>query len=320
MNKYYLASLLVATFLFVNYHGYAQKPTPDDKDTVKLSKEDEKALKDLEDSLYMPVPKKSYFQASIGYLSNNVYLGRKDSSVTPYITPTFGYYHKSGLFANLSASYLASAGEGRIDVVTAEAGYSISKGNFEGELTADKFWFNSSSYNVRSEVKGSIALYGSYDLGFIKPTVSPTVNIGNKSSDFALILGLEHSFTFSDDAFEIIPTIKGGWSTQNYYNSYYKKRKFVVKRKGVTTTVNGTRSGSVLNASQFKMLDYEFTLPISYTIKKFTLNFSPVYAIPVNPAVVVVTTTKVGYPTVVKTSTETLENSFYFQATITYKL
>jgi hypothetical protein len=319
MNKCFFVSLLVVSFLFVNYHGYAQKTPSLNKDTIKLSKEDKKALQDLEDSLNMLLPKKSYFQASIGYLNNNVYLGRKDSSLTPYITPSFGYYHKSGLFINLSASYLASAGESRIDVVTAEAGYSISKGNFDGELTGAKFWYNSSSYNVRSEVKGSVSFYGSYDLGFIKPTVSPSVNIGDKSSDIALILGLEHSFTFSHDAFEIIPTVTGGWSTQNYYNSYYKKRKFVVKRKGVTSIVNGTRTGVVLNASQFKMLDYEFTLPINYTVKKFTFNFSPAYAMPVNPAVVVVTTTRVGYPTVVRTFTETLENSFYFQASIAYK-
>src|SRR5579862_4023180 len=58
----------------------------------------------------------SHFRAGIDYLSNNVYFGRKDTVNTPYLTASFGYYHKSGLFINSSASYLTSSGEGRIDL------------------------------------------------------------------------------------------------------------------------------------------------------------------------------------------------------------
>src|SRR5277367_2583446 len=43
---------------------------------------------------------KSFWLANINYLSNNVYLGRKDSILSPYFTASLGYYHKSGLFVN----------------------------------------------------------------------------------------------------------------------------------------------------------------------------------------------------------------------------
>ena len=59
---------------------------------------------------------KSFWLANINYLNNNVYLGRKDSVPSPYITASLGYYHKSGLFVNASASYLMEPGQGRIDL------------------------------------------------------------------------------------------------------------------------------------------------------------------------------------------------------------
>jgi hypothetical protein len=37
----------------------------------------------------------SYFETGVGYQSNDVYFGRKDSSALPYITPVLSYYHKS---------------------------------------------------------------------------------------------------------------------------------------------------------------------------------------------------------------------------------
>ena len=40
----------------------------------------------------------SYFKASASYLSNAVYNGRQDSLVTPYITPSLGYYDKTGFY------------------------------------------------------------------------------------------------------------------------------------------------------------------------------------------------------------------------------
>jgi hypothetical protein len=75
----------------------------------------------------------------------------------------------------------------------------------------------------------------------------------------------------------------------------------------------------VEGASQFKMLDYEFTLPVNYTIKKFTFNFTPTYAIPVHPDVVDITTQIANQPPKTRTVTEKLGNSFYWQAGVTLK-
>ncbi len=296
--------------------GHISKDTTIQTSDTLLGKMDmdsiDQALKEL------IKPEKSYFQASINYLNNNVYLGRKDTVLTPYITASLGYYHKSGLFISTSASYLPVSGQSRIDLVTIEAGYEIKTDKFEGQATFDKFFYSSQSNNVKAEMKASLAFFAGYDFGFIKPTATPTLNLSN-SADFALTLGLEHTFYSEDNSFDITPTFNANGSTQNYYSSYYRNRKFKVKKKKVVTIQKGTVYGVVEGASQFKMLDYEFTLPVNYTIKKFTFNFTPTYAIPVHPAVVDITTQIANQPPKTRTVTEKPGNSFYWQAGVTLK-
>ena len=310
---------LFLVILFISgRHAFAQDSVIKTLDSVKLNTEDSLLLEAFKDSIEDQLASKSYFQASLSFLSNNVYLGRKDTAATPYATALFGYSHKSGLYANLSVSYLLASGENRIDLTSLEGGYIFKAGKLEGQASAVKYWYSKQSYNIRSEIKGTLSFSAGYDLGFIKPVIVPYVNIGNKT-DFATTFGLEHSFYLANDHLDITPSLNANGSTQNYYSSYYKKRKFSVIRKGVNVKVNGSQSGVVLNASQFKILDYEFSVPINYTIKKWTFNFSPTYAVPVSPAMLAITTIKGTAAPKTKISTEKLSNSFFFQAGITYK-
>ncbi len=284
-----------------------------------FSQDDTTAPKAAPEDTTVPVKPaaKSYFSASLGFLSNSVYNGRKDSSATPYITPMIGYYHKSGLFIDGSLSYLAKAGSSRIDLFNIEAGYDFSLGNFDGELSANKSFYNSNSSNVKSEITGSTFFTGGYDFTFIKPTFEAGINFGTHT-DYLLALGLEHTFYLADDKLQITPGLLGNGSTQNYYNAYYKNRKVARKRKTGNVVYDVTTL--VEDASKFKMLDYECSLPVSYSFNKLTLSLTPVYAIPLNPAQV--TTTLVpegGGTTKTKTVQETVSNSFYCSFGLSYK-
>lgn len=260
---------------------------------------------------------KSYFSATLGFLSNSVYNGRKDSAATPYITPMIGYYHKSGLFIDGSLSYLAKAGSSRIDLFNIEAGYDFSLGNFDGEVSANKSFYNSSSSNVKAEITGSVFFTGGYDFTFIKPSFEAGINFGS-SSDYLLALGLEHTFYLANDKLQITPGILGNGSTQNYYDSYYNNRKVARKRKTGNVVYNVTTV--VDDAAKFKMLDYEFSLPVSYSFNKLTLSITPVYAVPVNPAQITTTLApEAGGATKTKTAQETVSNSFYCSFGVSYK-
>jgi len=262
---------------------------------------------------------KSYWQAAVNYKSDNVYLGRRDSVALPYITPSFGYYNKSGLYFNSSFSYIPVSGESRIDLVTLEAGYTYSSKNFSTEWSVSKEFYSAQSYNVNAEVKARMDGYLSYDLGFIEPSLQVGVNFAN-NPDFGIGLGLEHSFSAAKDKLEIAPAFLVNLATQNYYADYFNKRRYSQNRNGKKQG-NGanTITADVLNASKFQLMDYEFSLPVDYTIKKIKLNFAPTYAIPVNPATITTTVKSSNGNNSSQTVTENLNNIFYWSFGLTYK-
>jgi hypothetical protein len=250
----------------------------------------------------------------LSYLSDNIYLGRSDSIKTPYITPAVSYHHKSGLFAGVSTSFLP--GEGKLDMFNISGGYAISKGNWDAEITADKYVYSSTSYTVRSEMKGDVSIYSGYDLGFIQPSVTGTVTFSN-ATDYAITMGLEHDFTFWNDNMTITPSFYINAASQNYYNSYYQKRRYATTRKGNKVATNITASTE--DATKFRILDYEVELPVEYSVNRFTFGFTPTYAIPVNPNSVKITATTQNTQRT-KVAYENLTNRFFCTAFVSFKI
>ncbi|AEW03391.1 hypothetical protein Niako_7174 [Niastella koreensis GR20-10] len=263
----------------------------------------------------IPAKRRSHLKIELGYLSDNVYMGRSDSAKIPYITAGLRYIHKSGLFAGVSANYLST--EGRADMFELNGGYMMSKGNWDAEISGSKYFYNANSYSVNSETKGEISLYSSYDLGFI----SPSINAGMKFSqatDYTASLGLEHDFSFLDEKLQIEPGVYMNAATQNYYNAYYQKRKYATTRKGVQKVV-GTVTANTENAAAFKVLDYELTVPVEYTFHRFNISVTPVYAIPVNPNHVNITVTTAN-ATRSRTTYESLSNRVFCSVDLTFKI
>jgi hypothetical protein len=81
--------------------------------------------------------------------------------------------------------------------------------------------------------------------------------------------------------------------TQHYYNEYYAYRSAQTggsgsgKGKGGTTLPPTTQTLQVLESDQFKILDYEAGLNVTYKIDNVRLFVSSTWAIPVNPATLV---------------------------------
>lgn len=260
----------------------------------------------------------SYWQVGLSYQNDNIYLGRKDSTRLPYISPSIGYYHKSGLFIDASLSYLTAQANQRIDLVTFEGGYHYMKNNFEAQISGTKYFYNSASTSVKSEVKGSLDAYTSFDFDFLKPSFEVLDNFSTKS-DINLSTGLEHTFYSLESKLDITPSIFLNAGTQNYFGSYFNKRKFnTLRKKKNSTGMNYTISAKVTDASSLKLLDYEITVPVNYTYNKFSFNFTPSYAIPVNPANLVVSIKTAAGTEYSTTNRENLSNSFYYTFGVAY--
>lgn len=291
--------------LFLALQGKAQDKQPDSSSTDKTSSTKTRT---------------SYWEAGVHYINDNVYLGRKDSATIPYLTTSLGYYHSSGLYVNGSMSYTSEEGQGRIDLFTLEGGYEFSAGNFNGGLSAAKYFYNAQSANVAAEMKGSLSAYAGYDLNVVTLTAEGSMGFSTKP-DFTAAFGMEHSFSLADDKLEITPTVTANASTQNYYDGYYSNRRYKVSRKRQQSGGPSYYdvSAMVENASKFKILDYELSLPIKYTLNSFRFKLTPVLAIPVNPAHVAYTVKPAGGRSTTYEQVEQIGNHFFIQAAVSVR-
>ncbi|GGA97312.1 hypothetical protein [Puia dinghuensis] len=253
----------------------------------------------------------SHFLAEVSYQSNNVYMGRKDSEALQYYMPSITYEHKSGMYFSASAAYLDNSTESRIDVFTLEGGYAFDAGIYSGDFTATKYFYNSQSTSVTSGITFSMSYRNELDLGFITPSLTTGLDFG-PTTDVNGSFGLEHEFEACNDKLRITPTFMANASTLNFYDSYFQQRRF--KKRSGTKIITGTEkiTGTVQDAGTFRMLDYEASLPLSYTVRKFTFSFTPTYAIPVNPAIVDVHTVYSTGSVSNKKTVEKLGNTFFW--------
>ncbi|WP_293872205.1 hypothetical protein [Flavobacterium sp.] len=228
---------------------------------------------DMKDS----IAKKSYLKFSTSYLTNYIYNGRRDSITSPYITPLIGYFNKKGLNASFSGYYLNAAKQRRFDFFSLDLNY-VHEFNkkFAVSLLANRTFYDKSSTALSSDIRWNFGINVDYDLKFIELFVEGDAVISQKT-DFALNLELlkEFSVENNDDEFKIAPAFDINWSTLNYYEGYFNRK-------------NGRKKSTIINSvttvdnNRFTLMDYEFSLPMSYETNQFVFFVTPTYVIPKN--------------------------------------
>lgn len=260
----------------------------------------------------------SFFSLSINFINDAVFLGRKDSITAPYLYPSITYYNKSGLYATGSFSYLTKSNENRIDMLLGTIGYNITANKFAGDISFTKYFFNTDSYNVISEVESDLTATLGYDFNILDITVS-LISFFNKNSNSDIFLSSEisHNFTTKHKDFQFSPTIGAFLGSQNFYEEYYINNRFGSKRstssgsgQGTGGTTTTTTTVTLQESEKFNLMAIEFSLPIWYIKNPFTVSFLPVYVIPQNPATLTVDSAIYE---------EDLENTFYWMVGISYK-
>lgn len=306
-----IQKVLICLFfvVFTTFSGAAQIKKEVAKDSIK---------KEIKDSL----AKKSYFKFASSYLTNYVYNGRKDTITTPYITSSIGYFNKSGFNTSFSSYYLNAAQEHRFDFFSFDMNYKHTfNDNFSGSLVASRTFYNKSSNSLSSNIKGDFGANIDYDFGFIELFVESSAVFSQKT-DFDLYLELEREFSVinGDDEFKITPTFDINFSTLNYYEGYLNKK---IGRKKLTNV----DAVVYVDNNKFTLMNYEFSLPMSYETNQFVFFVTPTYAIPTNTIyTTTVTTTTLNngvHQVVSKNSTSSIERdlkqSFFVEFGVFYK-
>lgn len=268
-------------------------------------------------SINSAVFKQSFGRFSLNYASDWIYAGRKDAIALPYLTAAAGYFNQSGLFLRGSASFLMKGTEKRIDQLKLTGGFAYYKNNLFWGIYASLFSFNDSSYAVLAEIDASMYGYLGYDFGVFEMTADAGTLIG-AATDITAGLELSKTVYATGGKFRITPSIYLLGGSQQYYNSYYQIRNTETKKRigrgngsGQGTVVNSDTTIVIENSSKFRLLSYEFSLPVQYTTGRFRIGFTPAFVIPLNPSTIIVDQV---------ITKEELENSFYFNLNFSYRL
>lgn len=266
----------------------------------------------LPDSFYKD-ERQSKLQLGLGYVSDNVFAGRKDSVAVPYLIPSLVFHHKSGFFLQSSLSFLTNSSKHGLDLVSLGGGYAMSRAKFAWGAMAAKYFFSDNSYNVQSSMSGYASAYAGYDIAGIITIYGDAMLTFGSYTDFFSGLELSHPFFLWNDKVNITPTLYGMMGTQYYYNEYYTTRP---GGPGSGNGQGGAGSGRppVITAdesSSFKLLAVELSLPVGLRWERFQFFMNPAYVWPQSPSTININ----GI-----TTTEELKNSFYISTGMTFDI
>ena len=270
------------------------------------------------------------FSLQVDYLSNYSYNGRVDSIKYPYQTTTASLHLANGLFSNFSASYLLTPGMKGFDFFELDLGYEYKIGKkIYGEIYGSKYFYSGGSNLINGNITSDIGASFNYDFTYFQFNNLLDVFFTNKS-DIQFTPGVEKTIYFGNadnSSWSINPYLYCNFSTVNYYES------------NVTRRLNGPRgpragpaigpqltSTTVVQNKGFKLLNTDFSMPVSYENTHWLATFTPTYSIPFNKIETISTntiTSATGTTTNKVNSTPYselhLNNQFFFQIGVTYK-
>ena len=270
------------------------------------------------------------FSIQVDYLSNYSYNGRVDSIKYPYQTTTASLHLANGLFSNFSASYLLTPGMKGFDFFELDLGYEYKIGKkIYGEIYGSKYFYSGGSNLINGNITSDIGASFNYDFTYFQFNNLLDVFFTNKS-DIQFTPGVEKTIYFGNadnSSWSINPYLYCNFSTVNYYES------------NVTRRLNGPRgpragpaigpqltSTTVVQNKGFKLLNTDFSIPLSYENTHWLATFTPTYSIPFNKIETISTntiTSATGTTTNKVNSTPYselhLNNQFFFQIGVTYK-
>lgn len=264
----------------------------------------------------------SYFSTDIYYISDAVFMGRKDSITAPYLYPIMTYHHKSGFYATGSLSYLTKSNEGRVDLYLISGGFDFTIKKLFGDISLTKYFFNDDSYNVISEVTADVTAQLKYDFDVFNVSLTASNYFNGKgSSDFIMSTEISHDFVMANNKVQISPSLSFNFGSQNFYEEFYINKQYISgsgsgngNGNGSGTGQNGTITTTTVITAQeskkFNILAIELSSPIWYSNKSLTLLFLPTYVFPQNSSTFTVD------DSVVK---EDLENTFYWIVGLGYQ-
>ena len=223
---------------------------------------------------------KTQFVIGATYNSGLNYYGRVDSLHSKAMYPFMGLLLKNGLYANVSFVFIQNSLQSLYAATLLEGGYNFkdSKGHWAGNLSVSQFFYRPGIDMVQSVVRET----GSASITRLSKIVNVTLGANVKWSDqadFGAQAGLDHIIRLphifgGNDVLVLDPLANVYAGTQNFTQTYYQKRNFLIfpiDQQQITTS-----------SREFNILAYEFSVPVVYGYKKMNILVTPSYVLPQN--------------------------------------
>lgn len=243
---------------------------------------------------------KSEVVAGIGYGNNPAYGSKVANFEYPlvlktFVAPSLSYYHKSGLYAGVSAYYLFNSVNKPWFEWDFTAGYDYTKNrNFLSGISYTKYIFADSSDVPSTPIKNEIFAYFYYRKWWVQPGLSLDYGWGKHVSeglytketlhgnDFNIIASVRHPFIFSGvigqfDVLMVTPSVNMTLGTANYYSNL-KAAQYITRSPHMVKLRNPP--GPELNFedhTEFEPRAIDVTMNISYFIGR--VNLAPSYTV-----------------------------------------
>jgi hypothetical protein len=228
--------------------------------------------------LYLNVKGQDSLQKSsrllaLDYGSNKTYEGRRDSVKQSYFSPYYNYSNKKGFYFFSSAYFISK----HIDEIDLGFGRDFLWGKnkrTKSSISYTRYLFSAESRQLITSTPNNIQFYCKRKFKWVTSKITFNRNFGHGVRDVGLSWSNYHSFYVdlsSKSDLSFTPKVRIDSGTQNYY------RKFLLNH--FATVANRS---DVKKFRRFTIINYEFSLPVTYTFNGLSIDAIPCYSIPTN--------------------------------------
>jgi hypothetical protein len=226
---------------------------------------------------------KNKLTLALDYSSNSAFFGRTGGTVKfPFVSPSLTYTSKKGWWLSAGSYHLLNESSISFNQISLAAGWSFDLSDrVDGGISYSRFLFTSASPLAQSTTPHYLSSFVGYDWSYVYSTLTFSYVSGQSQDVF---VSFEHSRYMSVKAgkkgtlaFEPKVSIIGG--SQHFATAFVENR---AKGKGNKGNGKGTSTSSSSSGAGFGLIDYEFRLPVTYTIGAMDLEMAGRYVIPVN--------------------------------------
>lgn len=240
--------------------------------------------------------KERYIIIGASWGNNSSFLGRNQAERLPFISTDLSYISKSGFWLSGMAYHVMNT-LNTVDEVDLTAGWAfpVSK-RMDAAVYYSKFFFSPESTLLKASTGNAVSGYLGLDWTYIYSRLTSTVTFGG-STDYFLILDNSRYFgkgniLHKSDSLTVEPRFSVIAGTQTFVQTHMSRQPVPdygpVSGPGRPGGGPGGAPGGgstteySSSTTSFNILNYEVSLPVTYSFKNLSFEVVPRYSIPVN--------------------------------------